>query len=207
MKKMLIGIGIVIFFLIIPVDNIKFNTYETSVNKVAYDETFPSIAHGNTVSQQFVPQYNCIKKLEICLREVKGDSSQGYLQFCILDSKKKYVYEEKIPLTEMASPGWYTIFSDIELLAGETYYLNIDVVDTLDDGPGLAFFTAPNAAAREEEGQVLTYAGFPVENGALKVSFEYLKPLLKFDYLTYYLFAIFIVIFLVAKVNKIRGEK
>ena len=113
MKKMLIGIGIVIFFLIIPVDNIKFNTYETSVNKVAYDETFPSIAHGNTVSQQFVPQYNCIKKMEICLREVKGDSSQGYLQFCILDSKKKYVYEEKIPLTEMASPGWYTIFSDI----------------------------------------------------------------------------------------------
>lgn len=204
MKKMLIGTGIMIFFLIIPVDLINFNTHEMSINKVAYDETFPSIAHGNTVSQQFVPQYNQIKNLEIYVREVNCDVSQGYLRFCILDAEKEDVYEIKVPLTEMPSPGWYTIFSDIELIAGETYYLNVDAIDVLDDGPGLAFFTAINTESREEEGQELTYAGFVVENGNLKVSFEYLKPLHKFDYLAYYFFAIFIVSFLVAKMNKIR---
>lgn len=205
MKKMLIGI--MIFFLIIPVDLINFNTHEMSINKVAYDETFPSIAHGNTVSQQFVPQYNQIKKLEIYVREVNCDVSQGYLRFCILDAEKEDVYEIKVPLTEMPSPGWYTIFSDIELIAGETYYLTIDAEEVLDGGPGLAFFTNVNTAATEEEGQELSYAGFKVENGNLKVSFEYMKPLYKLDYLAYYLFMILIVVFLIAKVKEIRrGE-
>ena len=207
MKKILIGIGILILFLIIPIDNLNFNTYEMSINKVAYDETFPSIAHGNTVSQQFVPQYNYIKRLEICVREVKCDVSQGYLQFCILDAEKEEVYEVKVPLTKMALPGWYTVFSDIELIAGQTYYLNIDAVGTQDDGPGLAFFTDVNTAAVEEEGQELTYAGFKVENGNLKVSFEYERSLYKIDYLAYYLFTIFVVSFFVARVSKIkRGE-
>ena len=204
MKKIFIGVGIVLLFFIIPIEFLNFTTREISINKVAYDETFPSIAYGNTISQQFVPQYNHIKRLEICVREVNCDVSQGYLKFCILDAEKEDVYEIKIPLTEMPSPGWYTIFSDIELIAGETYYLNVDAIDVLDDGPGLAFFTAINTENREEEGQELTYAGFVVENGNLKVSFEYLKPLYKFDYLAYYLFAIFIVSFLVTKMNKIR---
>lgn len=207
MKKILVGIGIVLLFFIIPIESLNFTTREISINKAAYDETFPCIAHGNTVSQQFVPQYNYIKKLEICIREVKCDVSQGYLQFCILDAEKERVYEAEISLAEMPSPGWYTVFSDIELMAGKIYYLNIDAVDVLDEGPGLAFFTVINAECREEEGQELTYAGFNVENGKLKVSFEYIKPLDKFDYLAYYLFAIFIVVFGIAKVKGIRrGE-
>lgn len=202
MKKMLIGIGIVILFLIIPVDNIKFYNYETSVNKAAYDETFPGITHGNTVSQGFIPQYDYIKKIEIYIREVKGESRQGYWKFSILDSKKEPVYEEKISLTELASPGWYTVFSEIELMAGESYYLNIDAVDTLDAGPGLAIFTVPDAAAQEEEGQVLTYGEFPIENGTLKISFEYLKPLNRLDYLVFYLFAIFMVSFIITNLKR-----
>lgn len=207
MKKILIGVGIVLLFFTIPIEFLNLTTREISINKVAYDETFPSIAHGNTVSQQFVPQYNHIKRLEIYVREVNCDIGQGYLQFCILDAEKDHVYGAKIPLIEMPSPGWYTVFSDIELIAGETYYLTIDAVEVLDGGPGLAFFTNVNTAATEEEGQELSYAGFKVENGNLKVSFEYMKPLYKLDYLAYYLFMILIVVFLIAKVKEIRrGE-
>lgn len=199
MKKILIGIGIISFFLIIPIEFLGFSTCEISINKIAYDETFPSIAHGNTVSQQFVPQFNYIKRLEIYVREVNCDVSQGYLQFCILDAEKETVYEEKVALTELVSPGWYTVFSDLELVGGKTYYLNIDAVDALDDGPGLGFYTVSNAEAKEEEGQMLYYGGFPIENCTLEVAFEYLKPLYKFDYLAYYLFVLFIFAFLVTK--------
>ena len=100
----------------------------------------------------------------------------------------------------MASPGWYAVFSELELIAGETYYLTVDAMETQDDGPGLGFFTSVDTAGREEEGQELTYAGFKVENGNLKISFEYLKPLQKFDYLAYYFF----VIFIVAKILKVK---
>lgn len=204
MKKMLIGIGIVILFLIFPFHYMNFNTNIMSTNKVAYDRTLSSIANECTVSQQFVPQYNYIKKLDICVREINCNLSQGYLQSRILDSEKNVIYQGELPLTELASVGWRTIFNDIELVAGKTYYLNIDTVDALDGGPGLSFYTAFNAASEEEKGQVLTHAGTPVGNGALKVSFEYLKPLYRFEYLAYYLFAIFIVSFLVTKMNKIR---
>lgn len=193
MKKIVIGIGIVLFFLIIPIEYLNFTTREVSTNKVAYDKTFPSIAYGNTVSQQFVPQYDFIKRLEIYVREVKCDVSQGYLQFRILDAGKNSIYEVQVPLEKMASSGWYTVFSDIELIAGETYYLNVDAVETLDDGPGLGFFASIDTASKEEEGQKLTYAGSVMENRNLKVSFEYLKPLYKWDYLAYYLFMIFII--------------
>ena len=202
MKKILIGMGIILFFLILPFRFINFNTNEISTNKVAYDKTLPSIAHGNTVSQQFVPQYNNIKSLKIAVREMACDISQGYLQACILDSEKNFVLEEKIPLTELASPGWRLIFSDIELIAGETYYLNLDAVDVPDGGPGLSYYTMLNAASREEEGQELTYAGSKVECGNLKINFEYLKPLDKFDYLAYYLFAIFMVSFIITNLKR-----
>lgn len=206
MKKILMGIGIIIFFLILPFQYINFNTSEMSTNKVAYDRSFHSIAHGNVVSQQFIPQYNYIKSLKICVREVQCDMSQGYLQSCILDSEENVIYEGALPLAELGATGWHTIFTDVELNAGQTYYLNMNIVDALDDGPKLSFYTAFNAASIEEKGQVLIYAGAPVENGVLKVSFEYLKPLYKFDYLAYYFFTIFIVIFLITNMNKIRGE-
>lgn len=209
MKKMLIGIGIVIFFLIIPFRYVNLNTEEMSANKVAYDKTLPSIAYGCTVSQQFVPQYNQVKSLKIVIREIACDMSQGYLQACILDSEENLVLKKQIPLTEVTSTGWFSVFSDIELVAGENYYLNLDVIDVLDNGPGLAFYPSRIAAAKEEEGQELTHAGVTVENGCLKVSFEYLKPLHKFDYLAYYLFAIFIVVFGITSVNKVkeRGKR
>lgn len=207
MKKILIGIGIILFFLILPFRFINFNSNELSINGVAYDRTLPSIANGNIVSQQFVPQYNNIKSLKIAVREVTCDMSQGYLRACILDSEKNLVLEEKIPLTELPFWGEYPIFTDIELIAGKTYYLNIDIVDAIDDGPGFSFYTTFNAASEEERGQVLTYTGVPIENGSLKVTFEYLKPLHKFDYLAYYFFAIFIVGFFATRINGIKKEK
>lgn len=202
MKKIMIGIGIIIVFLIIPFRYIDLNTEEKSTNKVAYDKTLPSIAHGCTVSQQFVPQYNHIKSLKIAIREMACDMSQGYLQVCILDSGKDLMREEKILLSELASTGWHMILSDVDLIAGETYYLNIDAVDVLDNGPGLSFYPSLIATSKEEEGQELMHAGSVLENGCLKISFEYLKPLNKLDYLAYYLFAIFMVSFIITNLKR-----
>lgn len=197
MKKILINIGIMLIafmlFFILPLDSVALSTNKVSKNKIAFDKSFPSVAHGYTVSQQFVPQYDYIKNLKICVREINCDTSQGYIQSSILDSNQNILYQGQLPLTELTYTGWYTVLTDIELHAGETYYLNVDTINALDDGPTLSFYTELNAASTEEEGQALTYASFPVENCVFKVFFEYQIPLNKFDYFGYYLFAAFLI--------------
>lgn len=201
MKKILIGMGVVIFFLVFPIHFININTYEISTNKVAYDTKLPSIAHGRTVSQQFVPQYDDIESISICIREMACDMSSGYLNACIGDSEENVVWKEKVPLSQLVSLGWNPIFSNIQLTAGNTYYLNVEAVDTIDDGPVLSFYTTLIAAAKEEEGQRLTYDGSPIDNSTMKIKFEYAKPLNRWDYLAYYLFAVFVTAFFITNIK------
>ena len=208
MKKILIGMGIVIFFLVFPIHYIKINTYETSTNKVAYDTKLPSVAYGRMVSQQFVPQYDDVESISICIREMACDMSNGYLNSCILDSEENVVWEEKIPLSQFVSLGWNPIVYNIQLTAGNTYYLNVEAVDTIDDGPVLSFYTTYIAAAKEEEGQRLTYDGAVMDNSTMKIKFEYAKPLNRWNYLPYYLFSVFVVFFLSINIkNKVKNRK
>ena len=79
MKKILIGMGIILFFLVLPLHCLKVNTYVTSTNKVAYDRTLSSIAQGSIVSQQFVPQFSGIKKLDISFNGVKIQAADPFL--------------------------------------------------------------------------------------------------------------------------------
>ncbi len=200
MKKILTLIGLlatIAFFYAVPTQSIK--TSVLSENAVAYDQPFPSIAHGFTLSQQFIPQYDYIDSINIYIRELNCDINQGYVSACILDENQAILYRNRIALSELNSYGWQIILSNLTLSAGETYYLTLDAVDTIDNGPTIAFYTETNAASKEELEQVLTYATFPVENASLKLSFEYKVPLNKFDYLGYYLFALFLLTFICSR--------
>ncbi len=203
MKKLLILIGLlatIVFFYAVPTQSIK--TSVLSENAIAYDQPFPSIAHGFTLSQQFIPQYDYIDSINIYIRELNCDSNQGYVSACILDENQAILYQNRIALNELNSYGWQIILSNLTLSADETYYLTLDAVDTIDDGPTIAFYTETNAASKEELEQVLTYATFPVENASLKLSFEYKVPLNKFEFLSYYIFFIFIITFICSNLYK-----
>ncbi len=200
MKKLLTLIGLLLsvaFFLLIPTTTIKADV--RSQNEIAYDKSFPSIAHGFTVSQQFIPQYSHIENLNICIRELKCDTSQGYLLANILDSTQNTVYQNKLSLSEITGTGWQTVLSDIKLKENETYYLTLDAVDVIDDGPTISYYTENNAANKEEVEQTMTYAGSIVTNGVLKTAFEYVVPLSKADYLAYYFFFILVIAIVISR--------
>lgn len=198
MKKIIITlIGIIttiVLFLFVPISSIQ--TSILSNNAIAYDQPFPSIAHGFTLSQPFVAQYDYIDSLKIYIREMNCDTKQGYLLACILDDKQTTIYQNKLALSEITNFGWQTILSDLNLSSDKVYYLTLNTIDALDDGPTIAFYTDIHAASKEELNQTLTYATFPVENASLKLSFEYKVPISKFDSLCYYIFMVFIITFI-----------
>ena len=200
MKKMIAIIWIIMtvtFFCIVPMTTIR-NTV-ISENQVSYDQTIPSIAHGYQLIQQFVPQFDDIEHIDIYVNALECDKNNGYILGEIRDSDQTLIYKKKIALSDLPDYGWISIVSDIGLQAGETYYLFLDAIDTIDDGPKISFYASEVAASEEEKEQMFTYAAFPLENSMLKARFQYGIELPKTDYIVYYLFLSFVIFMILSR--------
>lgn len=162
-----------------------------SENKISYEQPVPSVAHGYILSQQFVPQYDTIKHIDIYTNSLSCQKTQGYLHVIISDSNADRLYEQKIPLTALPDYGMTTIAENVILTAQKTYTLSIEAVDTVDDGPAISFYPVLTAANVEENGFILSYAGLPLENSVLRASFYYSVPLAPVNYIPYCLFIAF----------------
>ncbi|MDE7478776.1 MAG: hypothetical protein K2M91_12675, partial [Lachnospiraceae bacterium] len=57
-----------------------------STNQVAYEQPVPSVAHGYVLSQQFIPQYDDMKRIEVYINALNCDKAQGFLHVQILDA-------------------------------------------------------------------------------------------------------------------------
>lgn len=185
------GAVTVAFFCIVPVAAIR-NTV-ISENQIAYEKAILSIAYNYQVSQPFIPQYDYIEQIEICVNTSECDKSQGYLMVCILDSSSVKLYESTVSLADMPNYGWISVISNIQLKAGEQYYLTLDAVDTIDNGPAISFYPESVAASEEEKDQILSYVDVPIGQAVLKARFQYGVELSKTDYIAYYLFLSFAV--------------
>lgn len=166
-----------------------------SENNVAYEQPIPSIAHGYTLSQQFIPQYDMLKSIEIYINSLSCSKSQGYLHVTISENNTHIIYENNIPLSALPDYGMTAIAEDIALTARTAYTLSIEAVDTIDDGPVVSFYPDMTAANKEEDGSVLTYAGLPLEASVLRASFYYDVPLSPINYIPYCLFIAFAILF------------
>lgn len=183
------GAVTVAFFCIVPVAAIR-NTV-ISENYVSYDQAIPSVAHGYQLAQQFVPQFDDMEHIDIYVNTLECNKHNGYLLGELRDSDQIPIYKKRIALSDLPDYGWVSIVSNIDLQAGETYYLLLDAMETTDGGPKISFYASEVAASEEEKGQKLTYATFPLENSVLRARFQYSVELSKTDYIVYYLFLSF----------------
>lgn len=170
-----------------------------SGNQVSYEKMILSVAYGYQVSQSFVPQYDYVEQIEIFVNALECDKSQGSLVASIFDSEKTQIYKNEVSLDEMPDYGGVTIAMDASLQSGEVYYLTLEAVGTMDNGPAIAFYPTSIAASEEEKEQILTYVDVPVGQSVLKVRFQYGAELPKTDYVVYYLFLSFVTFMILSK--------
>ncbi len=182
--------AILIFLYLAPQ---RIRTSIVSENKVSYEQPVPSVAHGFILSQQFVPRYEQLERIEVYINALSCSREEGYLDIRITDSSAEVLYENQLPLAALPEYGMTPVVKEVRLETGNTYKLSIEAVDTLDDGPAISFFPNEIAANEEESGGGLTYAGQRLENAVLRASFCYSVPLPPVNYLAYCLFIVFLI--------------
>ncbi len=164
-----------------------------SENKVSYEQPVPSVACGRILSQQFVPQYEQIKSIDVYINALSCSRDEGALHVKITDSSEEVLYDQNLPLSMLPAYGMTPVVKNVTLAVGNTYHLSIEAVDTLDDGPAISFFPNEIAANKEESGGRLTYAGQCLTNSVLRAAFRYSVPLAPVNYLAYCLFIAFFI--------------
>lgn len=157
-------------------------------NGVAYEQKINSVAYGYALTQPFVPQYERLKRLEIYIDAIDCDKSQGVLQMTLTDAQNQVLVQKKTALQDLPEYGWLEFETDIVLSTKEQYALTVETLEALGDGPRISFYSAELAASEEEKGQVLTYAGNPVEDAVLRAEFTYIVPAAARVYLVYAVF-------------------
>jgi hypothetical protein len=199
-KYCLLIIFTICFVLIIPLRFIK--RTETSANKPGHEMSIPTVAYGYLISQQIVPNYDYIDSIVLCINSLNCDTSQGSLSIHLLDFDMNAVYENNIPLSELPTYGWFDAIKNVTVSSGDTYYLTVETIDCIDDGPAISYFRSNTAAAAEEENHQLTYAYLPLDDCVLKLRIIYDEPLSRPEYIVYYIFILFIASFLYTNIVK-----
>lgn len=173
-----------------------------SENKVSYEQPIPSITDGRILSQQFVPQYEMIKNIEVYINALSCSRAQGYLRISISGLDTGIAYENQLALSALPEYGMTSIANDISVIPGNTYTLSLEAVDTADDGPAISFYPTMIAANAEEQGRELTYGGLPLADSVLRASFRYSVPLAPINYLAYCFFIPFVILFFAERLKK-----
>lgn len=175
----------------------------SSENQIAYEQPIPSVAHGYVLSQQFIPQYDDVERIEIYINMLNCDRTKGFIHVQIMDADtaSEPVYDNSIPLSELPMFGMTAIAENVKLHSGNGYHLMIEAVDTIDDGPVISFYPAAIAASEEENGFQLSYNHLPLEDSVLRASFYYSVPLSPINYIVYCLFIVFIIFFVSSRMD------
>lgn len=161
-----------------------------SDNRVAYEQKVDSVAFGYQLAQTFRPQYEGLQQISIYVDTNSCVRENGVLRFSILDDTKEVVMVKDIMLSELPSYGWYTVVIEQPLIPDEEYQLILESIDCVDLGPKISFYDAKLAAAQEEKGETLTYAGVEVSNAALRIRFTYEVPVAEYVYAIYFIFGL-----------------
>ena len=90
--------AILIFLYLAPQ---RIRTSIVSENKVSYEQPVPSVAHGFILSQQFVPRYEQLERIEVYINALSCSREEGYLDIRITDSSAEVLYENQLPLAAL----------------------------------------------------------------------------------------------------------
>lgn len=164
-----------------------------SESGVAYEQKVDSVAFGYQLEQDFVPQYEYLDIVKVHVDTSACARDLGELQVSILNQYKEHVFFAAVPVSELPQYGWVEIPVRTRLAPGEIHTLVLESVDCVDYGPKISFVDSRLAAAAEQQGAHLVYAGIDVEHSALQAAFIYAVPIEIYEYLVYYVFGLFLI--------------
>lgn len=164
-----------------------------SQNGVAYDQKIDLGVFRHQIEQQFVPQYEQLDMLKVYVDASECAKETGSLLVMIMDENQKIVFDSAYDFSELPAYGWLEIATHLRLSTEHVYRILIKSVDCTGAGPKLSFFDAALAAAVEQQGHHLIYAGIEDANMALRITFTYKVPIKAYEYLVYYIFGLIIV--------------
>lgn len=168
-----------------------------SESGAAYEQKVDSIAFGYRLEQDFVPQYENLDILKLHIDAADCAKDLGALQVSILNEKGDQVFLTAIPVSELPQYGWVEIPVHTRLAPGQVSTLILESVDCVDTGPKISFLDSRLAAAAEQRGFHLIYAGMDVEHSALRAAFIYAVSIESYEYLVYYIFGLFLIILVI----------
>ncbi len=165
-----------------------------SESGIAYEQKVDSVAYGYQLEQDFVPQYGYLDSVAVhvdasgCAREL------GELQVSILDKYGDQVFFAAVPVPDLPQYGWVEVPVHMQLAPGEVKTLVLESVGCVDSGPKISFIDTRLAAAAEQQGFDLVYAGVPKEHLGLKMMFIYAVPIEVYEYFIYYVFGLILIL-------------
>lgn len=149
-------------------------------DQVDYNQEFIDLKQGMLVSQAFVPGYEHIESIKVYIDITFCDKANEDIEIAIEDRMEKQVYQRSISRQDMKDCGWQEAVSDVDLKAGEIYYLKVSSDDTTDNPPKLAITDA----------------------GKMCTQIVYAEGLGKEDYTAYYLLVILLTGIILAHIFK-----
>lgn len=153
------------------------------------DQTFqtgPLTGAANAV-QQFRADYGHLTSLEIILH--KPDSATGSVRVAVYDENGSMYAESYRELAALRSDVYETFELNAELMPGNLYYFQIEVLNEGEDAP--TFVYRPLILDRIDENQVLYYDGTVIEGASGACRYLYRLPLTKLQVGCYMAFCLF----------------
>lgn len=160
---------------------------------VAYEQKVDSVAFGFKLEQDFVPQYAGLDAVRIHVDASACARESGELQVSILNEHDEQVFLSAVPVSGLPQYGWVEVPVHTRLEPGQVNTLILESVGCVDNGPKISFLDSRLAAAAEQQGFHLVYAGMDVEQSALKAAFIYAVPIEIYDYFAYFAFGLMLV--------------
>lgn len=152
----------------------------TVSNEVNSEQAFLEVGQGMLVRQAFVPEYDEIDTLQVCLDTFLLNKQNRNLSVSVLDRNESRIYSTKIPGRALKAYGWQEMVSRLALTKGEVYYLELK-----------------NEA--ETQGNIR----FAVtEKGNICFEIVYREPLGQEGYIPYYLLVILLALILLVHILK-----
>lgn len=197
--KYIIGfITLALILLVWPYGIIKSDTTSRSI---AEDEkSTGNITWDMPVIQEFVPQYDFIKSIEISLDRNNGESVRGRFYFKVFDSNLELVKTYEMNIVDLEDNSFTEMPLNIFVESGQTYYFRIEVKYEGEIPPRLRYRTLSGAGPVEN--RTFYYGNDVMEDASASVRYNYKQDLRVSQILAYDSFLVLAALYLLSCLRK-----
>lgn len=191
-------IALVLMLLIWPYGIIKSDTTSRSIAED--DRSTGAITWDMPVIQEFVPQHDFIKSIEISLDRNQGESVRGRFYFKVFDRNLELVKTYEMNIVDLEDKSYTEMPLNVFVESGQTYYFRIEVKHEGDIPPKLCYRTLSGAGPMEN--RTFYYGSQVLEDASASVRYNYKQDLRVSQILVYDSFILLAALFLYSVLKK-----